>query len=65
MPDFDESLVPSDKPLWSWAKAIVVGGVALARQLDPAAPDIADIAELSGADGLAALGRPVSYLFPL
>ncbi|GAA1952851.1 alkaline phosphatase family protein [Microbacterium deminutum] len=65
VPDFDEALVPLDKPLSPLAKAIVGGGAALARLIDPEAPDIPNVDELNGAEALQALRKTVGHLFPL
>ncbi|MET0828900.1 MAG: alkaline phosphatase family protein [Microbacterium sp.] len=65
VPEFDEALVPLDKPLSPLAKAVVGGGVALARNIDPTAPDIPHVDQLDGAPALAALRATVGHLFPL
>jgi len=65
VPDFDESLVPLDKPLSPLAQAIVGGGAALAHGLDPEAPEISNIEQLDGAEALDALRKSVGHLFPL
>lgn len=65
VPEFDEALIPLDKPLSPLAKAIVGGGAALAQGLDPTAPGIPNIDQLDGAEALEALRRTVGHLFPL
>lgn len=64
VPEFDESLVPLDKPLSPLAKAIVGGGAHLAQLIDPSAPVDANIDQLDGAEALASLRKTVAHLFP-
>ena len=65
VPEFDESLIPLDKPLSPLAKAIVGGGATLAHSLDHDAPEIDDIDSLTGAEALQRLRETVGHLFPL
>ena len=64
VPDFDESLIPLDKPLSPLAKAIVGGGATLAHGLNADAPEIEDIDTLTGAEALQKLRETVGHLFP-
>ena len=64
MPDFDEALIPLDKPLSPLAQAFVSGCLALAKQLGQPVPAIKDPAALTGAQGLDLVHDAVGRVWP-
>jgi phospholipase C len=64
VPDFDGSLIPLDAPLSPMARWLVGGSVELARGLDRSVPEIPNLDDLTGAEGLAIVHESVGHLFP-
>jgi phospholipase C len=64
VPDYDQSLLPLDKPLTTLQKGGIFAVLSLGKALGHPVPDIPRDAELSGAQAIAMLGELCGNLFP-
>lgn len=64
VPEFDQTLVPSDMPLAPLAKAVLHGYLALAKEMGVAVPDLDESAEIKGGEALDLVHETAWDLFP-
>jgi phospholipase C len=64
VPVLDQSMVPLDAPLSRLAQAVIMGFMALVKQLGQTVPEIEDPTKLKGGEAIELVHETCSHLFP-